>query len=186
MHFACIVGVPAGSVDTQSAVESALAPFFFDNPKADNNAFWDWWQVGGRWTGFFAPDYDPTTDPRNLETCDLCAGTGTRDWSGTDVSEEWIEECGGCNGCRGVGVRVKWSTRWAPHELDRISHDQAVRFFDREDAELPYRIVIGEQVIAKEEFNGETFVKTPNWREVVLNAVNLHRGCDFVIVDYHS
>lgn len=186
MHFSCVVGVPAGSNDTHQAVENILAPFFFDDPDAGNNAFWDWWQIGGRFTGYFAPNYNPETDPRNMETCDLCAGTGMRDWSGCDVTPEWIEECGGCNGCRGVGVRLKWPTQWAPFELDRVTHDQAVRFFNSDDCMLPYRVVIGEQVIASDEFDGEKFVATPNWRDVVLNAVNLHRGCDFVIVDYHS
>jgi hypothetical protein len=187
MHFSCVVGVPARSNDTHQSVEAALAPFFFDDPDADNNAFWDWWSIGGRWTGYFEPGYEPAADPRNFETCTLCEGTGTRDWSEcVHVTPEWIERCNGCNGCDGTGRSLKWPTRWAPRDLDRVSHDQAVRFFDRDDAELPYRIVIGEQVIASEEFNGEAFVKTPNWRDVVLNAVNLHRGCDFVIVDYHS
>lgn len=38
---------------------------------------WDWWCVGGRWTGLFS-DYDAGKDPRNWSVCNLCGGTGTR------------------------------------------------------------------------------------------------------------
>lgn len=45
---------------------------------------WDWWQVGGRWTGAFtAADeqpYEPGMDPGNIETCVICGGTGKRLW----------------------------------------------------------------------------------------------------------
>lgn len=62
------------------------------------NPKWDWWGIGGRWTGFLDPTYDPTKDPRNIETCWLCKGTGTR----TDMTV-----ANGCNGCDGTGKSVK-------------------------------------------------------------------------------
>ncbi len=37
--------------------------FKFTNP----NKKWDWWQVGGRYTGRLSAGYDPEKDPRNLE-----------------------------------------------------------------------------------------------------------------------
>ena len=27
---------------------------------------WDWYQIGGRWTGYYS-NYDPATDPKNIE-----------------------------------------------------------------------------------------------------------------------
>lgn len=30
------------------------------------NAKWDWWVVGGRWSGMLKPKYDPRIDPKNI------------------------------------------------------------------------------------------------------------------------
>jgi hypothetical protein len=69
---------------------------------------WDWYEIGGRWTGMFTAGYDPNKDPRNLETCPFCNGTGTRtDWP-EGITQEWIDECNGCNACHGTGQRVKY------------------------------------------------------------------------------
>lgn len=74
-----------------------------ENPEG----FWDWWVIGGRWTGVLDPDYDPSTDPRNFAACWLCHGTGKR----TDM-----EVLDGCNACQGTGVARNWSN--APHDRD--------------------------------------------------------------------
>jgi len=70
---------------------------------------WDWWTVGGRWTGMLDKTYDPRTDPRNIERCDLCGGTGTRRDNVACANPEQMKHCNGCNGCDGKGKRVKWS-----------------------------------------------------------------------------
>ena len=73
---------------------------------------WDWYQTGGRWTGYYS-DYDPSTDPKNIEVCSLCDGTGMRagwawiDADGAHYKDDWAKECGGCNGCKGTGNSVK-------------------------------------------------------------------------------
>lgn len=64
---------------------------------------WDWWQIGGRWTGMLAISYDPSEDPENKERCFLCGGTGKR---------EDMECVSGCNGCKGTGISIKWPTQW--------------------------------------------------------------------------
>lgn len=65
---------------------------------------WDWYQLGGRWTGLLT-GYKPEEDPRNLETCRYCQGTGDR----KDLEPpEWKKECGGCNSCHGKGQKVKF------------------------------------------------------------------------------
>lgn len=79
MHYLTIVVLPPGPVDdVGKAVNTALAPFdeeleveeyeedgekYWSNPAG----LWDWWQIGGRWTGHLYPDYDPAQDPRNQE-----------------------------------------------------------------------------------------------------------------------
>lgn len=71
--------------------------------RTNPNSKWDWYQIGGRWTGVLVPNYNPNEDPANQETCFLCHGTGKR----TDMDVE-----GGCNGCKGTGVATKWPTQW--------------------------------------------------------------------------
>lgn len=73
--------------------------------RTNPNKKWDWWQVGGRYTGLLTPDYDPETDPVNQEKCFLCGGTGKR----LDMQVE-----NGCNGCRGTGRKTKWPSEWKP------------------------------------------------------------------------
>jgi hypothetical protein len=43
--------------------QNFLKYFEYTNP----NAKWDWWQIGGRYTGRLDPLYDPEKDPRNQE-----------------------------------------------------------------------------------------------------------------------
>lgn len=71
--------------------------------RTNPNKKWDWWQIGGRYSGLFAPNYDPDKDPDNIEYCQLCLGTGKR---------EDMACVNGCNGCQGTGRSVKWPTQW--------------------------------------------------------------------------
>jgi hypothetical protein len=50
------------------------------NPKSK----WDWWQIGGRWTGWLDPDYEPGMDPRNLGPCTRCGGANI--WKNVELS----------------------------------------------------------------------------------------------------
>lgn len=87
------------------------------------NKKWDWWQVGGRYSGKFAPDYDPNEDPANRQICRLCQGTGTR----MDM-----KVANGCNGCSGTGIETKWPSTWRNHG-NQISVED---FYARIDALL--------------------------------------------------
>jgi len=79
--------------------------------RTNPNATWDWWQLGGRYSGRLAAGYDPEKDPANMETCWLCDGTGKRD-------DEIGRQCRAgnpeytCNGCQGKGHSVKWPSKW--------------------------------------------------------------------------
>lgn len=112
---------------------------------------WDWWTVGGRWTGLFS-DYDPTKDPANLEVCTLCCGTGDRDdwvyytdqegkrldaWqNGQHIKQlrddfdeltrcfkdDWSEKCNGCNACYGKGQKLAFSFKCSDTDIFTAKH----------------------------------------------------------------
>lgn len=79
---------------------------------------WDWFQIGGRWTGHF-DGYDPHTDPDNIEVCEYCKGTGKRnDATGKQARAKNPNYT--CNVCNGEGKHVKWPTQFAPHGGDSV------------------------------------------------------------------
>jgi hypothetical protein len=199
-HAFCLVAIPASVLagDTESFVARLMQPFDenleHDCPRGEANdweaecatcdrSWWDWWQIGGRWTGVF-DDYEPRLDPDNVETCSLCRGTGMRDDPGA-VAHRLENPDYTCNGCNGVGVDVKWPTDWKPHPGDRQPYETVVSAY-REGKCLPFRFLIAEQVVAREEWDGRAFIETPDFNELTLRAVTAARGCDFVVVDYHS
>lgn len=132
------------------------------------NAKWDWYEVGGRFTGVL-DGYDPTADPENWETCYLCGGTGQR----TDIVVE-----GGCNGCQGSGRALK--DRWKPHPGDT-----------RPAAELPpdytpHAVVtpLGEWYeIPQPGYHG--MVWEEQWMAQVRELLQLCSDCLATIVDIH-
>ena len=79
---------------------------------------WDWYQVGGRWTGHLS-DYDPEKDPSNMVACKFCKGTGMRnDEVGIEARSENPSYT--CNSCDGKGEHLKWPTNWVPCDQDSI------------------------------------------------------------------
>ncbi len=87
------------------------------------NAKWDWWSIGGRWTGHFAINYDPSEDRRNYKQCFICHGTGTRAdtvYKETDIYCRQPTPAGhpvigrGCNCCRGTGWEFKHASEFVP------------------------------------------------------------------------
>lgn len=84
--------------------------------EANPQGRWDWWQVGGRWTGCWS-EYDPCADPVNQECCRQCGGSGRRDDQvGRDLRAK--DPNFACNGCQGSGSSVKWEL--APHAGDIV------------------------------------------------------------------
>jgi len=94
-----------------------------DNPDGK----WDFWQIGGRWTGLF-DGYEPDKDPDNSEPCWLCGATGKR----TDM-----EVVNGCNRCNGTGTAIKWPTKWKRHDGD-IMKASTVKTWPEYIGETPY------------------------------------------------
>lgn len=116
MHCHCEVVIPDNGA-IKEHVERAMAPF---REAAGFNAEFDfdWYQIGGRYTGS-KDGYAPESDPRNIEICDQCRGTGIRD----DVLGRQArsrDPAYTCNGCDGKGNRVAWPTKWVKHDGDVI------------------------------------------------------------------
>ncbi len=83
------------------------------NPKSK----WDWYEIGGRWTGSF-DNYDPLSDKTNYSKCEHCQGTGTRkDMTSSERKMHLNPEKGflfpiigeGCNACQGTGMSLNFS-----------------------------------------------------------------------------
>ena len=96
--------------------------------RTNPNAKWDWWVVGGRWTGRWKEGFNPDLDPNNYESCMYCSCTGSRKGSeGLLLTDEKYvrntpykvkEGATGCNVCLGTGYARKFS---AHHEA--VSED---------------------------------------------------------------
>ncbi len=79
---------------------------------------WDWWQIGGRWTGSL-DGHSPESDPENIETCPICHGTGKHD-DELGLEERAKDPTYTCNGCGGKGKRLKWPTAWKTYIGDAL------------------------------------------------------------------
>ncbi len=172
MHYSLFVLIPTGG-DPADHVARVMEPHreSWNDDTKESSGIWDWYQIGGRWTGYFT-GYDPDKDPENVEECFLCRGTGTR--------TDGMNGPGGCNGCSGEGRRVKWPTQWADHRGDV----QPVSVVLGQDKRA-YGIVHEGGRLMSEEWDGEDFIKEP---EYVAKATAILEGHDgmVAIVDIHS
>ena len=87
-HFAGLVLAPtkkieatarsegAGQLAAFIAVSALVAPYAEDGEWGADGTRYDWFTVGGRFTGLL-DDYKPWEDERNYEECRFCGGTGT-------------------------------------------------------------------------------------------------------------
>lgn len=189
MHYHAEVWVASPEdVDTQVAV--AMAPHQED----DTGGFWDWYQIGGRYSGL-KDGYDPEADPRNIEVCPFCNGTGDRPemvyYETTENGEQircfvddWARQCNGCNACIGKGVRAKWPTQWVQHEGDVIPVSEV------SDDLTCFTLIVGDTVLHIEDgWNRETFepIPGPMAEKTVKQALTELDITDgyLVTVDYH-
>ena len=107
MHFSClVVAKDRDEVDRQ-----------MNRSKVKHLLDWDFFQVGGRWTGLL-DGYDPDADPNLLEVCSICNGSGLRtDALGLKARRENPNYT--CNGCDGKGKRTAWPSQWPERDGDR-------------------------------------------------------------------
>lgn len=163
MHYSNLVIIKKFdelSGNLENEVEKAMGP------NEENGGFWDWYQIGGRWSGTL-DGFDPATDPANVESCTVCGGTGFRN-DAMGVSARAEAPTYTCNGCgtydsetmtwghkkEGPGKRVKWPTSWAQRKGDIIP----IENLTQEMLDNFYRIVERGQ-----EFGGKEYLP---WRDV--------------------
>jgi hypothetical protein len=154
MHFGTLVVLreaPKNEYELNDAVARAMKP--------GEGGHWDWYQIGGRWTGALDA-YKPEEDPENIQPCKWCLGTGKR--------KDMVVE-NGCNGCGGTGKHVKWPTEWKRYEGDIVSLMSLTDGF----AENFYWVVVEEHGF----FSSERYCPTVKWlREKFPNSpVDGHR-----------
>lgn len=198
MHFLTYVLVPGSTKNVEKAVAKALAPF--QEGELDSRGWWDWYQIGGRWSGCLS-EYDPEKDPKNIEKCDLCEGTGVRDdrvgvangfptmTLKPEVAKSVGRTVGYCNGCGGLGKRTKWPTQWDTHRGDIQCPSVALT------KDMPYRVVLASgEVLHSENFvpsrkvGGGKFVKTKDYNKIVKAELKkaAAAGQLVVVVDCHN
>jgi hypothetical protein len=99
MHYSNLVIVPK-----TEHPEETLGKLM--GPPGDEGGFWDWYVIGGLWTGVL-DDYDPISDPRNQEICSSCDGTGKRNGK---IEQDSCEQDPSliCSRCDGKGKTVEW------------------------------------------------------------------------------
>lgn len=192
MHYfgAAIVPPHTTYADAQDLAAKLLAPYDenlcqhyeeTDGP-CDCKGIWDWWVIGGRWTGVLS-EYDPKADPANLESCVICGGTGKRERAGcpfaldwTDKKwDDWVAWSGGCNSCQGKGERIAF--RLQPHEGDVAPVRYAL------NARLPYTVFCEHGVTGEFEYP-----EVEEEHQAVVRAhLELHHADEWLaVVDYHS
>jgi len=192
MHFHAELYVPLDVQDIDAFVEGAIAPHRED--ENTDGGFWDWYQIGGRWTGEHSPDYRPEDDPSNIEICNLCHGTGFRtDGVGAALRLQTPSyTCNGCGSCdhktgewahgpQGPGKCVKWPTDWARYDGDVMS------ISDVPDDLRCVTLIVNGAVFHTDEWVKDQFVKTafdglvkPKLKELGIATGRL------ITIDYHS
>jgi hypothetical protein len=160
-------------VPTKGSMASLMAPYHDQ---------WDWYQVGGRWTGLLT-GYKPDEDPANIEVCDLCNGTGVRN---DTVAQELRREGPTlkCHGCQGKGMRVRW---WfAPYAKDSIQ----VKELDSKGLPPTLAVLKDGKWYERDEWWAEEAVanaKLEEWKAKFENlTANLPASAWSTIVDCHN
>lgn len=178
MHYTVLVILPKDHdhLNTLEDVVGQLLERFKDEE-------WDWWQIGGRWTGSISSKpYDPRTDARNLEQCQFCENGVTT----SAIAEQfpaYQEHIGQtCPQCNGTGERVKWPTQWAPY-LGDVEHVELIP-----DGFKPYAVCDGTNWWGSERYlppdpnhpiGRFEKVELPDWRSTFAGRLA-------VVVDCHN
>lgn len=189
MHYLIGVILPFqyGGDKLHEAISAILEPWDENRDEGGNeNGRWDWWSLGGRWTGIWS-EYDPVQDPTNHEPCWLCHGTGMRmDQIGQEYRVKVPDyTCNGCHDGPRPGITVKFATRWVP----RPEHDviPIATLLDSPDAQMPSAIVAAPDIwLEAETWTGSDFVQCPDWPAAVNAALEPRRDCYIAAVDIHS
>lgn len=209
MHYLAYVLIP-GEGDVDGLVAEAMAPYdesreveqrtetydgeaetYWVNPVG----FWDWYQIGGRWTGRLS-GYDPLSDPALLEVCRWCDGTGQRN-DGVGRASRAKDPAYTCNGCDGKGKRPLWPTERPRHSGDITDAWTVIANLTKD--QIPHSFIVhgSESVTHTERYvpdapDGDRFVDESDQLVSAMIAVAAARReagyvrDRLVVVDYHS
>ena len=177
------VGKSIATLEGREKLNNILANLLerYSENTNSGDAFYDWYEVGGRYTGRH-DNYKGWEDPINMEICDLCRGTGQRT-DNVAAANDGMKATRGCNGCHGDGVKVKYS--FGPHAQDVMALKDV-----RADLEC-YTVIIARDLDEEPEIHhvdGSDFVKTGFTGDNVpafLKDENITDGY-LVTVDYHN
>lgn len=170
-YYAWCLGDP--TLEPAELCERALAPYSEDlegyDDVDDRLVTWDWWQIGGRWTGRLDDAYDPNADPRNFDPRATFADG------------------------------VKWPTQWVKFEGDVVDVIDVAWLDALRDDQVPYALFVADaeiRVVVKERFL-KPDDENERWRFVTHDDVRAHArliidarlrvglATRLVIVDYH-
>jgi len=184
-HMHAELWVPKLEKDLDSQVEELLAPLSQDECKYDkdgeplNDAYglFDWYQIGGRWVNAHDPSYNPEKDPKNLEKCRYCKGTGIAETRGMFELKRIAKAITGkrhkpkaCEQCKGTKKSAKWPTQWVTPDFVAIPVSKL-------DPKLTaYCVIINGDVV---DDGDEVNVA----KSLELNEV---KGGFLITIDYHS
>lgn len=149
---------------------------------------WDWYSVGGRWSGALS-DYDPATDPDNIEKCFICRGTGMRN---DDLGKKARKEDPSytCNGCGGKGKSVKWPTQWTQHDGDMQPTDKVIQMIKKDDKYCPHALVTPNGKWHERGHMHMFCVSSEDkdqdvWKNEVIRLLKIFKNSIAVVVDCH-
>ena len=141
MHSHAEVWIP-NNQNVEEQVRGVMEPYYKGEGE-NEEGFWDWYQIGGRWKGTHIPDYNPDEDPEHMITCRMCGGTGARNDVKDSPKEEIWEGVFGvkCNVCDGNGIELQWPTEWEPHPKDVIPIGEIPEEFSCSTLVLPDEVL---------------------------------------------
>lgn len=185
-HFLTLVLVDKKD-NIDETVERLLAPYDENNEWFKDGSRWDWWVIGGRFTGALT-GYNPYTDPDNLHPCKWCEETGSITASIAEIYPAYAEHVGKkCFQCDGTGQQVR-------HRLKKYAGDTtlfAANIIARNIDPSPMAVVTPDgkwHEIARplwwgmSEDSGKT---TAEWLDEVDALLNKHPDHIVVVVDCH-
>ena len=158
-HAAVLIALPDGTPADRASVEceiaKQMAPFDENGECFADGSRWDWYQIGGRWTGKL-DGYKPSEDPKNWEHCDICNGTGTRH---DEIARKQGFKLGECNGCGGIDRDPK---RYGPKETQPPVGQRVTFGFADHDGDIQRLGAVRSELEGKAFY---AFLRDHNWHE---------------------
>lgn len=118
---------------------------------------YDWYQIGGRWQGYFDKEYDPEKDTRNYIACVYCR----------------LQTVLPCNQCNGTEKTLVWPSNWVDHREGNIK-----KIGNLDEMGQPSAIMAGV-------FLDDYLFRDGKWNDVVISFLRSNIDKYVVVVDCH-